>query len=357
AGAYRDTPLFPPFMTKIININPFIPEPSKIKEAAEVLKNGGTVAFPTETVYGLGAGALNPDAIKKIFRAKGRPSDNPLIVHIAEIDDLKVIAKKPSKAALALINEFWPGPLTIILKRNKVVPDIVTGGLDTVAVRMPDNKIALSLIKKSGVPLVAPSANFSGKPSPTGARDVAADLSGRIDMIIDGGKTRIGIESTVIDMTTKPPVLLRPGGLPVEEIEKVAGPVRKLSEEPDGLRCEPVRSPGMKYRHYAPKARMTIVEGDMEAAQARIKKLAEEGLKKGKKVGVLTFHRYFSIEGCINKYAGSRPETVARKLFDALRGFDKEGVDVIVSEGYGGKGLKLGIADRLRRAAGQIIKV
>lgn len=344
-------------MTKILKINPHSPEPSKIKEAAEVIKNGGTVAFPTETVYGLGADALNPAAVKKIFRAKGRPSDNPLIVHIADIDDLKLIAKRPPESALALINKFWPGPLTIILKRKKVVPDIVTGGLDTVAVRMPDNRIALSLIRKSGAPLVAPSANLSGRPSPTGARDVAADLSGKIDMIIDGGKTRIGIESTVMDMTTRPPVLLRPGGLPVEEIEKVAGPVRRLSEEPAVLRSEPVRSPGMKYRHYAPKARMTIVEGSTEEAQGRIKKLAEGGLRKGKRVGVLAFHRGFSIEGCINKYAGSRPETVARKLFDVLRAFDKDGVDIIVSEGYGGKGLKLGISDRLRRAAGQIIKV
>lgn len=344
-------------VTKILKINPHSPESSKIKEAAEVIKNGGMVAFPTETVYGLGADALNPGAVKKIFRAKGRPSDNPLIVHVAEISDLKLIAKKPSKAALALINKFWPGPLTIILKRKKVVPDIVTGGLDTVAVRMPDNRIALSLIRKSGAPLVAPSANLSGKPSPTGARDVAADLSDRIDMIIDGGRTRIGIESTVIDMTTRPPVLLRPGGLPVEEIEKVAGPVRRLSEEPALLRSEPVRSPGMKYRHYAPKARITIVEGGTEAAQARIRELAEDGLKKGKNVGILTFHRGFRIDGCNNKYAGSRPEAVARKLFDVLRRFDKEGVDVIVSEGYGGKGLKLGIADRLRRAAVQIIKM
>lgn len=340
-----------------MKINPHSPEPSKIKEAAEVIKNGGTVAFPTETVYGLGANALCPEAVKKVFRAKGRPSDNPLIVHIAEISDLKLIVKRPPKSAVALIDEFWPGPLTIILKRKKVVPDIVTGGLDTVAVRMPDNRIALSLIRKSGVPLVAPSANLSGKPSPTRPKDVASDLFGKVDIIIDGGKTRIGIESTVIDMTTRPPVLLRPGGLPLEEIEKVAGPVRRLSEEPAVLRSKPARSPGMQYRHYAPKARMTIVEGGTEAAQGRIKRLAKEGLKKGKKVGVLTFHKYFSIEGCINKYAGTRPETVARRLFDTIRGFDKDGVDIIVSEGYGGKGLKLGIADRLRRAAGQIIKV
>lgn len=340
-----------------MKVNPVTPEPSKIKEAADVIRKGGTVAFPTETVYGLGANALNSEAIKKVFKAKRRPSDNPLIVHIAKIKDLKLIAKRPPGSVLALINKFWPGPLTIVLKRKKVVPDVVTGGLDTVAVRMPDNKIALSLIKKAGVPLVAPSANLSGIPSPTGARDVAADLSGRIDMILDGGKTRIGIESTVIDMTTRPPILLRPGGLPLEEVEKVAGPVQRLSEEPAVLRSEPAMSPGTRYRHYAPKARMTIVEGGAEEAQARIKKLAEEGLKKGKKVGVLTFHRGFRIEGCINRYAGSRPETVARRLFDALRWFDKEGVDIILSEGYGGKGLKLGIADRLRRAAGQIIKV
>lgn len=339
-------------MTKILKINPLSPEPSKIKEAAEVIKKGGTVAFPTETVYGLGADALNPEAIRKVFKAKGRPSDNPLIVHIAGIDDLKFIAMKPTKAALALIERFWPGPLTLILKKKKVVPAIVTGGLDTVAVRMPDNRIALALIETSGVPLVAPSANISGRPSPTKAQDVAADLSGRVEMIIDGGKTRIGIESTVIDMTTRPPVLLRPGGLPVEEIEKVIGPVRRLSEELKLSKSEPVRSPGMKYRHYAPRARMVIIEGDKEEVQSEIRKLAEKGLIDKKRVGILTFHRDFMVKGCIMRYAGSRAETVARRLFDVLRGFDKDGVDLIISEPYGGKGLKSGISDRLRRAAG-----
>lgn len=337
-------------MTKILKINPLSPEPSKIKEAAEVIKKGGTVAFPTETVYGLGAAALNPEAIRKVFKAKGRPSDNPLIVHIADIGDIVPIVKRPSKAALALIDRFWPGPLTIILKKKKIVPDIVTGGLDTVAVRMPDNKIALSLIKKAGVPLVAPSANLSGKPSPTRAKDVDADLYGKIDVIIDGGKTRIGIESTVIDMTTSPPTLLRPGGLPVEEIEKVTGPLRGLLVSHENM---PARSPGMKYRHYAPKARMVIVEGDNDAVQSDIMKLAEKGLKDGKKVGILVFHKEFRVEGCVTKYAGSRPGTVAGRLFDILRAFDKDGVDLIISEPYGGNGLKLGIADRLRRAAGQ----
>ena len=337
-------------MTKILKINPLSPEPSKIKEASEVIKKGGTVAFPTETVYGLGADALNPEAILKVFKAKGRPSDNPLIVHIATFSGLELIAKRPAKFALVLIKEFWPGPLTIILKKKKIVPDIVTGGLDTVAVRMPDNRIALSLIKKAGVPLVAPSANLSGKPSPTRAKDVAADLSGKIDVIIDGGKTRIGIESTVIDMTTSPPTLLRPGGLPVEEIEKVVGHVQRQSMSDETM---PVRSPGLKYRHYAPKARMVIIEGDSDAVQSDIMKLAEKGLKDGKKVGILAFHKEFRVEGCITKYAGSRPGTVAGRLFNILRAFDKDGVDLIISEPYGGNGLKLGIADRLRRAAGK----
>lgn len=329
-------------MTKILKINPISPEPSKIKEAAEIIKNGGTVAFPTETVYGLGADALNPEAIKKVFKAKGRPSDNPLIVHISDMEMLRLIARRPTKAVLAVINRFWPGPLTIILKRKKIVPDIATGGLDTVAVRMPDNRIALSLIKKAGVPLVAPSANLSGKPSPTRATDAATDLSGKVDIIIDGGKTRIGIESTVIDMTTSPPTLLRPGGLPVEEIEKVIGPVQRHSE---GHENKPSRSPGMKYRHYAPKAKMIIVEGD-------IKGLAKNYLMEGKKVGILTFHRGFSVDGCFTIYAGSRPETVANRLFEALRAFDEKGVEVILSEPYSGTGLKLGIADRLKRASG-----
>ena len=337
-------------MTIILKINPLSPEPSKIKEASEVIKKGGTVAFPTETVYGLGADALNPEAILKVFKAKGRPSDNPLIVHIATFSGLELIAKRPAKFALVLIKEFWPGPLTIILKKKKIVPDIVTGGLDTVAVRMPDNRIALSLIKKAGVPLVAPSANLSGKPSPTRAKDVAADLSGKIDVIIDGGKARIGIESTVIDMTTSPPTLLRPGGLPVEEIEKVVGHVQRQSMSDETM---PVRSPGLKYRHYAPKARMVIIEGDSDAVQSDIMKLAEKGLKDGKKVGILAFHKEFKVEGGITKYAGSWPGNVAGRLFHILQTFDKDGVDLIISEPYGGNGLKLGIADRLRRAAGK----
>ncbi len=337
-------------MTKILKINTLSPEPYKIKEAADAIKRGSTVAFPTETVYGLGADALNPEAIKKVFKAKGRPSDNPLIVHISDMEMLKLIAKQTSKTALALINKFWPGPLTIILKKMKVVPAVVTGGLDTVAVRMPDNKIALALIKESGVPLVAPSANLSGRPSPTKAKDVVDDLSGRIDMIIDGGKTKIGIESTVIDMTRIPPTLLRPGGLPVEEIEKVIGRVQRLSEVHEK---EPARSPGMKYRHYAPKAKMIIVEGNNKTAQSEIKRLAEETIKEGKKVGIITFSRDFHVAGCIMKYAGARPGTVAKRLFDILRSFDKDGVDIILSEPYAGKGLMLGISDRLRRAAGQ----
>ena len=336
-------------MTKILKINPAAPEPSRIKEAADVIRRGGTVAFPTETVYGLGADALNPEAIKKVFKAKGRPSDNPLIVHISDMDTFQLVAKKPVKAAIDLINRFWPGPLTIIVKKKKIVPDIVTGGLNTVAVRMPDNRIALSLIKMAGVPLVAPSANLSGGPSPTRAKDVIADLSGKVDVVIDGGKTRIGIESTVIDMTTSPPTLLRPGGLSVEEIEKVVGPLQRLSASDEN---KAVRSPGMKYRHYAPKARMVIIEGDSGAVQSDIRKLAEKGLKVGEKVGILAFHKEFRVKGCITKYAGSRPGTVAGRLFNILRAFDKDGVDLIISEPYGGEGLKLGIADRLRRAAG-----
>lgn len=341
-------------MTRILKINPLFPEPSKIKEAADVIKKGGTVAFPTETVYGLGADALNPEAIKKVFKAKRRPSDNPLIVHIAAIDELELIVKRPGNEAIRLAKNFWPGPLTVVIKKKKAVPDMVTGGLDTVAVRMPDNKIALSLIKRSGVPIVAPSANLSGRPSPTRANDVAADLFGRIDMILDGGKTRIGIESTVINMAVTPPVLLRPGGLPVEEIEEVIGPVRRLSEE--AQKGEPARSPGMKYRHYAPKARMVIVEGNEDAVKLKIAELAEKSLSAGGKVGILTFHKGFEVKGCVTKYAGSREETVAGRLFGILRGFDKDGVDIIFSEPYAGKGLKLGIGDRLGRAAYKIVQ-
>ncbi len=340
-------------MTEILKINKQNPEPHKIKQAAEIIKQGGLVVFPTETVYGLGADVLNPEAVKKVFAAKGRPSDNPLIVHIADVRDVQLLAKRPPKTAMLLMERFWPGPLTIILKKRKAVPDIVTAGGKTVAIRMPDNKIALSLICKAGVPVIAPSANLSGRPSPTRARDVIEDLMGRVDLIIDGGDTMIGVESTVIDLTVSPPVILRPGGIAVEDIEAVIGDVRVIAKS-DFLSGENhIKSPGLKYRHYAPQAEMVIVQGQIDAVQKKIEEMSKNALKNGKKVGIITFQKNVKYpKGCIVKYAGTYTRTIAKRLFMILRGIDKEGADLIISESLNGKGIGLAVLDRLKRASG-----
>ena len=270
--------------TRIVKVNRQRPEPDKIRRAAAVLRTGGIVAFPTETVYGLAADAFNPKAVQKVFVAKGRPRDNPLIVHIAKVNDLSLLAKKPSKKAARLIKRFWPGPLTVILARKKRLPDIVSAGSPTVAVRVPANKIARALIRAAGTPLVGPSANLSGRPSPTRPRDVAADLGGRISLILDGGRTELGIESTVIDMTVSPPVLLRYGAITPEEIEALIGKIRLPGAAAGPELSVPLKSPGLKYRHYAPLAEMIIVEGPQEAVQKKYKNLQKKPFKKEKKL-------------------------------------------------------------------------
>ncbi len=337
-------------MTQILKINKYKPQLSKIKKAAEIIKKGGIVAFPTETVYGLGADAFNVEAIKKIFIAKKRPLDNPLIVHVADRSDVKVLAAHLNSNARLLMDRFWPGPLTIILKKKKSVPDEVTAHSMTVAVRMPASNIALSLIRESGVPLVAPSANLSTRPSPTSANDVISDLSGRVDMIIDGGACDIGIESTVIDMTVSPPVILRCGGLPAEAIESVIGRVKFISAAMT-KKGGPVKSPGMKYRHYAPNAVLILAE-DSDDYRQKIQDIIDNAVKEGKKVGVLTFDSSSVYKNCIKKFAGSNSRTVARNLFGILRWFDAKGVDLIISESYPEKtGLGAGIRERLKKAA------
>jgi L-threonylcarbamoyladenylate synthase len=340
------------YVTEILKINREKPEPNKIRFAAEIIKRGGLVAFPTETVYGLGADALNPEAVRKVFGAKGRPSDNPLIVHIADIKDIDILAKRVPKTAAMLMQKFWPGPLTVVLNKRRNIPDIVTAGGATVAVRMPDNKIALALISASGVPIVAPSANLSGRPSPTRPRDVIADMMGRVDLIIDGGQTEIGIESTVIDMTTLPPQILRPGIITVEEIESIIGKVI-VSDMYSGA----PKSPGLKYRHYAPQAEMIIVEGHIKDVRIKIKKMIEKAVKDNKSVGVITFKRGAEYEGCIVRFAGSDPNTAARRLFSIIRDLDGR-VDLIISESFSGGASAMAISDRLKRAAGyDIVKV
>lgn len=348
-------------MTIILKIRKGNPEKILVKQAAYMIKEGGLVAFPTETVYGLGADALNPKAVAKIFEAKGRPADNPLIAHIADMKDVYRLASEVPKDAELLMKEFWPGPLTIILKKTKIVSDIVTAGLDTVAIRMPSHKVALALIKEAKTPLAAPSANLSGKPSPTDANQVIEDMMGRVDVIIDSGSCDIGVESTVIDMTVKPALILRPGGLPKEEIEKFLKNIgkeeifrakRREAWNANDKKSDKPKSPGMKYKHYAPNAEVIVVEGNKEKVMKKAKELVEEYKLKGKKVGVITTVKERGYGADVVKYVGNTEKEVARKIFKALRDFDKEDIHIIIAEGIEEKGIGEAVMNRLRKAAG-----
>ena len=343
--------------TKTLRINPARPQLSMIRQAARLIRNGEVVAFPTETVYGLGADALNPSAVKKIFEAKGRPADNPLIVHIHDREDLKRLASDIPEITEKIIEKFWPGPLTIVLKKSKTVPKITTGGMNTVAIRMPKNKIASLLIKESGVPLAAPSANFFGRPSPTLAKHVSADLAGRIRMILDGGMTRIGIESTVIDLTGKTPMLLRPGGVTLEQIQKIVGAV-KIHPMIKGKKSKLVhRSPGMKYKHYSPNAKVILIEGSTQNADKKISQLVSRFRKQQKRVGVMSTQKNRIYKADATRFVGSSPERIAANLFKVFREFDAQKVDIILAHGISEKGLGLGVMNRLGKAAYKRIKV
>lgn len=326
-----------------------------IEEAGMILKNGGLVAFPTETVYGLGADALKEEAAMKTYAAKGRPSDNPLIVHIAEYEDLRKIAVNIPAETDALAAHFWPGPLTMIFEKSEVVPYGTTGGLDTVAVRMPTDEVARALIRAAGGFVSAPSANTSGRPSPTLAEHVAEDLGGKIDMILDGGAVEIGLESTILDMTVTPPMILRPGAITAEMFEEVIG---KVDVDETLLVAESEKAPkapGMKYRHYAPKAKLMIVEGDLREEIFAIRQLAYKAYKEGRKVGViattetLPFYKYGVV-----KNIGTREneKTIARNLYRVLREFDEEDVEEIYSESFAAQGIGKAIMNRLEKAAG-----
>jgi len=343
--------------TLVLKVSPTRPEPEKIRAAAEFIRKGGLVAFPTETVYGLGADALNPDAVLALFKAKKRPLDNPPIVHVADVEVVHELAKfVPVKAEL-LMKKFWPGPLTLVLPRSKVVPDVTVAGLDTVAIRMPNNKIALALIKESQRPIAAPSANLAGKPSPTTAKHVFDDLNGRIDAILDGGPTRIGVESTVLDLTTNPPQVLRPGGASFDKLKDALGDVKLhpfvIAEQE--LALGETRSPGMRHRHYAPKAKLILVEGSVQAVVEKVKELAASCKRAGSRVGVLATDETASKYDCdVVKSLGSRfnLEAIAQNLFRLLREFDAESVDVIIAEGVPAEGLGLAVMNRLRKASG-----
>ncbi|MCM1536135.1 MAG: L-threonylcarbamoyladenylate synthase [Clostridium sp.] len=337
-------------------------EDNALRQVGEVIRQGGLAAFPTETVYGLGGDALNPESSRKIYAAKGRPSDNPLIVHICRLEDIYAIAAEVTREAEKLAEAFWPGPLTMILKKTDKVPCETTGGLDTVAVRMPSDATARKIIEYSGGYVAAPSANLSGKPSPTKARYVIEDMMGRIDVIVDGGEGEIGLESTIVDMTVNPPQVLRPGYITKEMLETALGASVALDETILGDdRGQAPRAPGMKYRHYAPQGELTIVEGMPGRVIDYINEKSKEAMDAGEKVGIIaTKEQAHLYQADVIKNVGSRRDekTVARNLYQALREFDEESVTVIFSESFDAQGFGQAIMNRLLKAAGhKIIKV
>ena len=330
----------------------------QIRQAGDILKAGGLVAFPTETVYGLGGDALNPDSSKKIYAAKGRPSDNPLIVHICRWEDIYRIAEPVTEEAKRLAEAFWPGPLTMILQKKDTVPKETTGGLDTVAIRFPSHPVARRLIEAAGGFVAAPSANASGRPSPTMAEYVAEDMNGRIDMILDGGAVGIGLESTIVDVSGPEPIILRPGYVTQEMLEKVLGEVELDQTILDGTTAQRPKAPGMKYRHYAPKGELSIVEGSAEAVVEHINGLCARAAAEGKKTGVIatdeTFSRYTADSV---KSVGSREdeEAIAHSLYRILREFDDEEVEVMYTESFSSYGMGQALMNRLLKAAGHRI--
>lgn len=329
------------------------------EQAAEILKNGGLVAFPTETVYGLGADALDEKASAKIYAAKGRPSDNPLIVHIADKKDLEVLSCDVNDMAVKAAEAFWPGPLTMILKKKDIVPDSITGGLGTVAIRMPSHPVVARLIKTSGVYIAAPSANISGKPSPTKAEHVIHDMNGRINMIIADDTVDIGVESTIVDLSEDVPTILRPGFITKKQLEDVLGEVKVdpavMGNVADGI---VPKAPGMKYKHYSPDANVVIVTGDSDKVVGKINELCELRRKEGKRVGVMTVSED---AGCYNADKvvdmGSRCDEAlaAKNLFAALRSFDEDGIQYVYSESFPTDNVGQAVMNRLIKAAGHTI--
>ncbi len=350
--------------TSILYITNTETDAAFLENAAIFLREGKTVAFPTETVYGLGADAFNEEAIKNIFLAKGRPSDNPLIVHIANKADVEKLAREIPESAKKLMDYFWPGALTIILKKNKNVPDAVTAGLDTVAIRMPSNEIANQLIKLAGVPVAAPSANISGRPSPTCAEHVIEDLSGKVDCIVAGDNCNVGIESTVIDLTDDVPMILRSGFITKSDVQKQIGLVIEADVADDETIAP--KSPGMKYRHYAPNSPLILFMGENDICRQKILSNCYAYEKQGKKIGILTcdenidYYKNSSIsENVILQSMGSSRhiEDIAKNLFYVLRELDTMDVDLILCESFDDRGVGKAVMNRLIKASGgQIIR-
>lgn len=347
--------------TKVIIIKDVKEDEKEIKEAAEIIRNAGTVVFPTETVYGLGADALNARAVEKIFKAKGRPQDNPLIIHVSS-KDIEPYVEEIPEVANNLINQFWPGPLTIILSKKDIIPDVTSANLNSIGIRMPDNEIARKLIELSNTAIAAPSANISGRPSPTDFQRCIEDLDGKVDCILAGAQSDIGVESTIVDCTVYPPIVLRPGGITLEMLQKVDPRIeidKAILEKPrENLKP---KAPGMKYKHYAPKAKVTIISGKRKKTVEKIKEMVHYNIEKGKRVCILTVEENSKeytegisiVLGSINNL-----ETVAKNLFEALRRCDDFEADLIFAEGYKEEGVGVAIMNRLNKAAGfDIIEV
>ncbi len=350
-------------LTQIWKVNEKTPDDNIITLAANVLKRGGLIAFPTETVYGLGANGLDESAVKSIYLAKGRPSDNPLILHIASLGQVFDLCRQVSLAAQVLMEKFWPGPLTLVLPRMSHIPDVATGGLDTVAVRMPDHPVALALIRAAGVPVAAPSANRSGYPSPTQAKHVLDDLGGRIDGIIDAGPTGVGLESTVLDMSGEKPVVLRPGGVTAEQIAAALN--QEVYLDPGLANPEIVpKAPGMKYTHYAPRAEVILLEGSTEKIVEKVRELADHYKSGGRKAAFLltkeTWREVGKVPHVYSRDLGSRAQLseVARNIYAELRASDLAGAEIIVTETYRQEGLGVALMNRLLKSAGyQVLKL
>lgn len=326
-----------------------------LREATEIIKNGGLVAIPTETVYGLGGDGLNGESCRKIFEAKNRPMDNPLILHISDISELKRLTRDVKESDLEILNKLWPGPLTIILKKSKIIPNEVTAGLDTVAIRMPNKEITREFIKLCETPIAAPSANLSTKPSPTSAKSVLEDMDGRIDAVIDGGDCEIGIESTVLDLTEEYPKILRPGYYTKEKLEKF-WKIVYIDEGLNNINLTP-KSPGQKYKHYAPNAEVQVLIGDDENFRKAVKKILSKN--QDKKIGLMIFENdkgKFENENII--YMGNQNDLsyMGKILFDSLRKMDENSVELVVIRGVEEKGYGLSIMNRLKKSASQNVR-
>lgn len=327
-----------------------------IREAADVIKKGGIVAFPTETVYGLGADALNAEAVEKIFIAKGRPQDNPLIIHIADISELKKYTKNVPEIAERIMDKFWPGPLTIILEKDDCIPNVTSANLNTVGVRMPSNEIARKLIRESGTTIAAPSANISGRPSPTDVERCIEDLDGKVDYILGEKKCDVGVESTIIDCSVYPPCILRPGGVTLEDLreidEKIYIDPVILDKPKEDMKP---KAPGMKYRHYAPKAKVIIIRGNLQKTIEKINDLMVHYIIEGKNVGVMATDETkseYNSENVISVGRRTNLGTVAQNLFETLRAFDDKGVDIILCESFEESGVGVAVMNRLKKSAG-----